>query len=705
MHNIIVIELIYNLSILVSLSVLSSFVDSRIGKRTINGKLLQGVLFGISAIIGMMYPFRFAEGIIFDGRSIVISLSTLFFGPISGFITAIMALLYRIYLGGNGAIMGSLVIISSFLIGWIFYRKKTGEEEQSFTNLHLYLLGLSVHIVMVALILTLPTKSMLPALRTFSGTVLLVYPIITLIIGKILLDHEQSQSHLISLKESREKYKSLASTYEAQKKLFETTLYSIGDAVITTDIKGRVMQMNPVAEELTGWKESEARTSFLKDIFIIINEESRAPVDNPAEIVIKEGKIVGLANHTILISKTGKEIPIADSGAPIKTDKGEIIGVVLVFRDKTSEHEAERILLDSEARYRSIFENNHAPMFIVDPETANILDVNPAALNYYGWSEEEMLKMNMTQINTASPEEIKKAMNEAKMQKRNFFEFKHRLASGEIRDISLYSGKIVINKKELLYSLVLDITDKKIAEAALIKAREQAEKANQLKSEFLAQMSHEIRSPLNAVLNFHYLIKEETKDILNDNLELSFEAIESASHRIVRTIDMILNMSELQLGTYELTLRKMNITESLNKLAKEYKKNAQRKNIELRTNIELNDPIISTDDYAFNQIFANLIDNAVKYTEKGYVKINALTLNNKIIIEIEDSGTGISEDFLPYLFEPFSQEEQGYSRKFEGSGLGTALIKKYCDIINADISVKSRKGEGSIFTVTLPVIH
>lgn len=705
MHNIIVIELIYNLSILVSLSVLSSFVDSRIGKRTINGKLLQGVLFGISAIIGMMYPFRFAEGIIFDGRSIVISLSTLFFGPISGFITAIMALLYRIYLGGNGAIMGSLVIISSFLIGWIFYRKKIGEEEQSFTNLHLYLLGLSVHIVMVALILTLPTKSMLPALRTISGTVLLVYPIITLIIGKILLDHEQSQSHLISLKESREKYKSLASTYEAQKKLFETTLYSIGDAVITTDIKGRVMQMNPVAEELTGWKESEARTSFLKDIFIIINEESRAPVDNPAEIVIKEGKIVGLANHTILISKTGKEIPIADSGAPIKTDKGEIIGVVLVFRDKTSEHEAERILLDSEARYRSIFENNHAPMFIVDPETANILDVNPAALNYYGWSEEEMLKMNMTQINTASPEKIKLAMNEAKLKQRNYFEFKHRLASGDIRDISLYSGKIVINKKELLFSLILDITDRKIAEAALIKAREQAEKANQLKSEFLAQMSHEIRSPLNAVLNFHYLIKEETKDILNDNLELSFEAIESASHRIVRTIDMILNMSELQLGTYELTLRKVNISESLNKLAKEYRKNAQRKNIELKTNIELHDPIISTDDYAFNQIFANLIDNAIKYTEKGYININACEQNNRIIIAIEDSGTGISEDFLPYLFEPFSQEEQGYSRKFEGSGLGTALIKKYCDIINADISVQSKKGNGSVFTVSLPVIH
>ncbi|MCK9282412.1 MAG: PAS domain S-box protein [Melioribacteraceae bacterium] len=666
---------------------------------------MQGLLFGITVIIGMMYPFRFADGIIFDGRSIVISLSTLFFGPISGLITALFAFIYRIYIGGNGIMMGLSVITSSFLIGWYFFSKKVNSFSGSTSNLQLYLLGLIVHIAMIFCMFALPTESIFPTIKNIGFTVIAIYPIITLVIGKILLDHEQSQNHLISLKENEAKYKSLADTYEAQKKLFETTLYSIGDAVITTDIKGRVMQMNPVAEELSGWKESETRGSFLKDIFIIINEETRATIENPAEIVIREGKTIGLANHTILISKGGKEIPIADSGAPIKSEKGEIIGVVLVFRDKSSEHEAEKILSESEARYRSIFENNHAPMLLIDPYTDGLLDVNPAALNFYGWSKEEMLQMKISQLNTATLEEIKTAMDLAKSQKLNNFEFKHRLANGEIRDVSLYSGKIVINKKDLLYSLVIDITDKKIAEAALVKAREQAEKANQLKSEFLAQMSHEIRSPLNAVLNFHYLIREETKNILNDNLELSFEAIESASHRIVRTIDLILNMSELQLGTYELTLRKMNVVESLNKLANEYRKNAQRKNIEIRINIDLVNSIISTDDYAFNQIFANLIDNAVKYTDSGYININAREVDKKIIIQIEDSGTGISEDYLPYLFEPFSQEEQGYSRKFEGSGLGTSLIKKYCAIIGAGISVQSAKGKGSIFTVIIPIIQ
>ena len=127
----IVIELIYNLSVLVALSVLSGFLSTRFSKTALTGKILQGLLFGVTAIIGMLYPFNFAEGIIFDGRSIVISLCALFFGPLSGSIAAIMAAGYRMSIGGGGAIMGVLVILSSFLIGYFFYNyrsKKTGNK-------------------------------------------------------------------------------------------------------------------------------------------------------------------------------------------------------------------------------------------------------------------------------------------------------------------------------------------------------------------------------------------------------------------------------------------------------------------------------------------------------------------------------------------------------------------------------------------------
>jgi PAS domain S-box-containing protein len=144
---------------------------------------------------------------------------------------------------------------------------------------------------------------------------------------------------------------------------FRATLYSIGDGVITTDRKGNVKQLNPVAELLTGWKEKDAMGKKLEEVFNIINEETRTTVENPVSRVLKDGLIVGLANHTLLISKNGTEVPIADSGAPIKNAKGEIVGVVMVFRDQSEERAKQNELQESEAKFRSFIES--APVGIV----------------------------------------------------------------------------------------------------------------------------------------------------------------------------------------------------------------------------------------------------------------------------------------------------------------------------------------------------
>ncbi|MDW7681199.1 MAG: PAS domain S-box protein [bacterium] len=138
---------------------------------------------------------------------------------------------------------------------------------------------------------------------------------------------------------------------------FKTTLYSIGDAVITTDILGRIKYLNPVAEKLTGWREPSATGKALSKVFRIVNEETRGAVESPVERVLKEGLIVGLANHTVLISRDGKEIPIADSGAPIKDENGKIVGVVLVFRDQTEERKAQKALLESERKLSTLMSN------------------------------------------------------------------------------------------------------------------------------------------------------------------------------------------------------------------------------------------------------------------------------------------------------------------------------------------------------------
>jgi PAS domain S-box-containing protein len=205
----IVIELVYNLAVLVALSVLSGFIDAKFDRIKLTGKILQGILFGCTAIIGMMYPFVWGEGIIFDGRSIVISLSSLFFGPISGAISSLFAILYRLSLGGGGALTGTLVILSSFLIGVIFHFRKINSVKNEITKREIYLLGLIVHVVMLLLFLLLPSKNLGNIFKTISLTVVGIYPFVTLLIGTILLDQEKNKAFISKLKESEKKFREI----------------------------------------------------------------------------------------------------------------------------------------------------------------------------------------------------------------------------------------------------------------------------------------------------------------------------------------------------------------------------------------------------------------------------------------------------------------------------------------------------------------
>ncbi|MFZ1289818.1 MAG: PAS domain S-box protein [Melioribacteraceae bacterium] len=243
---------------------------------------------------------------------------------------------------------------------------------------------------------------------------------------------------------------------------------------------------------------------------------------------------------------------------------------------------------------------------------------------------------------------------------------------------------------------------RKIFEEELLKAKINAEESEKLKSQFLAQISHEIRSPINSILSFTTLLKEEIHNKINDELKSSFEIIESAGNRITRTIDLILNMSEIQTNTYEYIPRKVDIYEEiLIPLVTEFKGVAFSKGIDFQLIKKSEDNIRELDPYTVMQIFANLLDNAIKYTNKGKVRIEICKNRSRnLIVNITDTGIGISNKYIPKLFKPFTQEEQGYTRKFEGNGLGLALVKNYCDLNNANISVKSKKNIGTTFKVT-----
>ncbi len=264
--------------------------------------------------------------------------------------------------------------------------------------------------------------------------------------------------------------------YNAEKSLsntldeFRTTLYSIGDAVITTDLKGNVRSINLVAEDLTGWKEEDAVGKPLNEVFNIVDENTGEEIKNPCYGILKEGLVVNLQNNVLLISKKGDKIPIADSGAPIKNEKNETTGIVLVFRDQTEERLNLKAIEDSETKYRYLFKSNPQPMWVYDLDNLKFLEVNNTAIFYYGYSRNEFLNMTLKDIRPK--EDIPILLDDVEMTSNEFNnagEWRHIKKNGEILNVELNSHKIDFEGKNARLVVVYDITERKKAEEERLK--------------------------------------------------------------------------------------------------------------------------------------------------------------------------------------------------------------------------------------------
>lgn len=248
-----------------------------------------------------------------------------------------------------------------------------------------------------------------------------------------------------------------------------------------------------------------------------------------------------------------------------------------------------------------------------------------------------------------------------------------------------------------------DITDLKLKEQELKRALDKAQEAKKLKEFFLAQISHEIRSPLNVIVGYSELISEELKDKERPDLLTILKSVKNCSKRLYRTFDLLLNMSQIQTGGYEPRFEKIDIQSILQIILTEYTSIAEEKNLKLfLTNEIVDGAIVRCDHYSISHVFINLIDNAIKYTKEGHVEIRLYrNNNNEVCVDIIDTGKGMSPEFLNTLFTPFTQEEMGYTRKFDGTGLGLAISKSFAEMNNAKIKVSSELNVGSKFSVIL----
>lgn len=390
----------------------------------------------------------------------------------------------------------------------------------------------------------------------------------------------------------------------------------------------------------------------------------------------------------------------------IKRNSLKIGGYIFFFDDITTIEKLSDKAATEEKKFKEIFENSFSPIALV--ENGKITLVNSSFLELFEYdSRKNILGKNIEELFDEDYKELILEIVGDELYKEKPLRINavcHTVKSDRKIYVEARISNIAIKETKGALFIFYDISDIKKYQELLIYAKEEAEKANRLKSDFLAQISHEIRTPVNAILSFESLLKDEIYNKVSDEIKEMFDHIESGCKRLIRTIDLIINAAQFQAKAYEISNVNLNFTKDiLHPIINEHKIVAQEKGIDIIVENEIKNNEVYSDPYALTQVFSNLIDNAIKFSNGKNIKIKAYEVDSiRIAVEVIDYGVGISKEFMPYLFNPFSQEERGYTRRFEGNGLGLYNVKNYCDLLGAEIKVESEKGKGSKFTVIIP---
>jgi PAS domain S-box-containing protein len=378
-----------------------------------------------------------------------------------------------------------------------------------------------------------------------------------------------------------------------------------------------------------------------------------------------------------------------------------------LLKEEAKRKEAEKVLKESEEKFRKIFEDHSAVKLLMDPETEEIIDANRAAAIFYGWSRDELRHMKINQINTLKAEKLKKNMETVKSHHKTQFEFRHRLKNGTIRDVEVFSSSIKIGEKVLLHSIVHDITNRKRAEADLIKSKEKAEESDRLKTAFLQNMSHEIRTPMNAIIGFSSLMVEnyDNKAVLEQYSEI----ISQRCNDLLFIINDILDISKIESGQVNVNYQECNINELFAVIGNYFKEQQMRlgkQHIAFGLNIFNGSEkiVFITDAVRLRQILINLISNSFKFTDVGKIEAGCQRgMNNDLLFFVSDTGMGIPADKHSFVFERFTQLNMGPERISSGNGLGLSIVKGLVELLGGKIWIESEVNKGTIFYFTMPL--
>jgi PAS domain S-box-containing protein len=485
-----------------------------------------------------------------------------------------------------------------------------------------------------------------------------------------------------------------------------TTLESIGDGIIATEGAGRVRFLNPVAQRLTGWTQAEAKDRPLEEVFVIVNEERRTKEESPVARVLRDGRVVGLANHTILIARDGTERPIDDSGAPIRGADGSVFGVVLCFRDVAERTRAER----EQGRLAALVESSEDAIIGTDPQGA-IVSWNRGAARIFGAAAEEIVGRPIATLAPADrPEEIPAlfdalrrgepvARSETEWLRADGQRLPVSLAVSPIRDAEGRSFGVSI--------IARDVTERRRAEEDLRAAKEAAEAADRAKDQFLSVLSHELRTPLTPILfSVSAMLENGAEPSDRPTLEMIRRNIKLES----RLIDDLLDVSRITRGELRLDRKLEDVHQVIRRAVETCQAEILASGLHVALDLSAPEHHALADEARLMQVFWNLTRNCTKFAQGGTLTIRTRNEGTPdlesparlLIVEFQDNGIGIEPELIPQIFKPFEQGHAFSRRRFGGLGLGLAISRSVIESHQGRLSARSPgRGKGMVFRIEL----
>jgi PAS domain S-box-containing protein len=528
------------------------------------------------------------------------------------------------------------------------------------------------------------------ALKSFRNRLILIFSFVFI----ILAYYFYSLSKVRTVLQEEAKRKEAENVLKESEERYRTLIELMNDGVIQTDENNVIKFVNNSIVEMFGYTQNELIGKVAYET--LIYEEDREIVRQKYRLRKK-----GVSDKYELrgIRKSGDLIWLSVNGTPLLDRNGKTIGAVGFFSNITERKHAEEEVL------KISYAIKQSPVAVVISDIdGNIEFVNPKFVKLTGYLPEEVIGKNLRILNSGekSKEEFKELWETIKSGNEWFGEFHNKKKNGELfwEKATISPVKNLEGKITHFLAIKEDITERKNIINELVNAKYKAEEASNLKTSFLANMSHEIRTPLNGILGFAELLKYELKD--KEHIS-SVEVIERSGKRLLETLNLILDFSKIEAEMSTAHFSDVNVSTVIDEVVKNFEAMAKNKDLYIKKEIKYKNFSTKSDERFLQHILNNLIKNAIVFTNEGGVTVKYDKNENEMIIQVKDTGVGIDKKNHEIIFEPFRQESEGYGRNFEGTGLGLTITKRFVEMLKGKIELESRTGEGSTFTVRLPI--